>query len=110
MSIKKNNTKRPLPKMPKYENQLLKKDTRSTSFQICSCYICSMARSTNHPKIVKGIGKFREFNNNIDKINEQRASRENDADNVIANKSTTITLCKNCYQSYGRGKQHACSN
>ena len=54
--------------MPNYNDMQLSKSTRATG-DICYCYICQTARSTNHFKAVVGQGHARQFNTIIDHSN-----------------------------------------
>ncbi|CAH1107748.1 unnamed protein product [Psylliodes chrysocephalus] len=108
----KNNSTRPLPKMPNYEDLLLPKATRTTQ-DTCNCYICLTGRFKAHTKIITGRGAMRNFETVIDssnglngasRIDKLPCKMKSDQEKSIMN------VCKICFQEFGRGKVHPCGS
>jgi hypothetical protein len=111
----KNDFKRPLPKMPNFEEILLSKETRASNSQ-CNCYICLTGRYTGHAKVDTGRGHVRD---EVIKIDANNGLYGSSSMSSLPSKVTVPTaefripkleLCKNCLQEIGKGKRHSCSN
>lgn len=115
----KGDMQRPLPRMPNYEDIKLTKETRTRTTFDCNCFICLVARSKGHSKLVKGKGHVRQFNTIIDETcglygaassgQVSSASRgQVSTERGNAEKKTSMNICCDCFQQIGRGVRHSC--
>lgn len=105
----KENLKRPLPEMPNYKDIHLIQSTRATN-DLCNCYICLKARYKGHEKIEKGVGHKRKLSDEIDESNGLfgNVSNKKYSKEIQHKESQSITICKNCFTTLSKGKQHTC--
>lgn len=107
-----NDTTRPLPKMPNYEDVLLPKATRSTQ-DTCNCYICLTGRFKGHAKTITGRGAIRSLETVIDNSNGLNGASKIDklpCKLKIKQEISTMNVCKICFQEVRRGKVHPCGS
>lgn len=105
------NCKRPLPKMPNYENILLPKATRMNSestvgHSICNCYICLTGKAKSH-NIIKG---RKDVSTIISSSNGLYGSKNSTVTTLPkiekSVKSNTIKICTMCRGEIHKGKKH----
>ena len=115
------NVKRTLPKMPKYECILLRKNTRHSLDEnsgefVCECFICITGRSKRTTESEVGKGHKRPLSVEINasnglfwapparlKVNEEKSVASQSEERVIK-------LCSKCYQMIGKGINHNCQS
>lgn len=106
-------TKRPLIKMPNYEEMQLQKDTRKDKGP-CNCYVCLTARSKVHKKDIVGKGNERKFEIKINADNGLYAASSNQKSLKSSNVSESfevndIKMCTICLGKIGKGVRHECN-
>lgn len=101
--------KRPMPKMPLYQNIILPKNTRSRQ-DICNCFVCLTGRDKRHIKIVKGRGHKKKFDIIIDSPKGKRAASDIiSLPRITPSKiQNTKKICNKCAAEIGKGKSHKC--
>ena len=113
IEYEKDNRRRPVPIMPNYNDMQLSKSTRATG-DICYCYICKTARSTNHVKAVVGQGHTRQFTTITDNSNglygHSNLAAISNSESSPDKNANTLKICKECLSEIGKGKTHKCES
>ena len=105
----KNVFKRPMPKMPLYQDIILPKNTRSRQ-NICNCFVCLTGRCKRHIEIMKGRRNKQIFDIIIDsRKGKQAASVITSLPRITPSEiQNTKKICIKCMAEIGRGKSHKC--
>ena len=82
--------------MPNFLANAMPKSTRANDLQLCTCTICSTARTTGPLKTKKGRGAKKQLPSDEDETEKPD----------IENKRSSLTICSKCKQEIGKGISH----